>query len=183
MTCIVGIVDNSSSTPRVWLGSESGASDDSIILTSKDPKIKKVGKYLIGYAGETGIGQLIHSIDLPDPSSTTDAHLLRFLRTKFSKAIKDAMEIYSPPSSPDKSDDGGVALLIGVRGRLFEFNSGDFQLNEYSEAAIGSGAHFAFGVLYATMNYKDQKKRVIKAIECAIDLSPSCKGPIIVESI
>lgn len=183
MTCIVGVVDSSFSTPRVWIGAESGASDAEIILTSLDPKIKKVGKYLIGYAGETGLGQLIQSIDLPDPSNTSDAHLLRFLRTKFSKAIKDAIEMYSPSTSPEKSDDGGVSLLVGVRGRLFEFNSADFQLNEYSEAAIGSGAHFAFGVLYATMNYKDQKRRVSKAIECAIDLSPSCKGPIVIEYI
>jgi ATP-dependent protease HslVU (ClpYQ) peptidase subunit len=184
MTCIVGIVDKSSSTPRIWMGADSGASDSDIILPLLDKKIQKVGRYLIGFAGETGLGQLIHSIDLPDPINVKPENLLKFLRLNFTKAIKDHMDIYSPiPSTPAPGDEGGVSLLIGVKGRLFEFDSSDFQLNEFSECAIGSGAHFAFGVLFASRNYKDQKKRVLKAIEASIEYSPSCIGPIDIQYI
>lgn len=184
MTCIVGIVDRSSPTPRVWMGADSGASDDSIILPVKDHKIVKNGKYLIGYAGDPGLGQLLHSIDLPDPTNIRQDNLLKFMRLAFAKAYKDAVDFYSPtPANSKEDDESGVTALIAVKGRLFEFDSGDFQLNEFDECSIGSGSMFAFGVLYATSGYKDQKKRVHKSIECAIQYSPSCLGPIYIASI
>jgi ATP-dependent protease HslVU (ClpYQ) peptidase subunit len=184
ITCIVGIVDNSFPTPRVLMGADSGASDDSIILPVKDRKIIKNGKYLIGYAGDPGLGQLLHSIELPDPTNIKQENLLKFMRLSFAKTYKDAVDFYSPhPAAGDKDEESGVAALIGVKGRLFEFDSSDYQLNEYDECAIGSGAMFAFGVLYATSGYKDQKKRISKAVECAIKYSPSCLDPIYIESI
>lgn len=184
MTCIVGIVDNSFSTPRVWMGADSGASDDSIILAVKDTKVLKNGKYLIGYAGDPGLGQLLHSIDLPDPTNVKQENLLKFMRLNFAKIYKEAVDYYSPhPAASKDDDDSGVTALIGVKGRLFEFDSGDYQLNEHDECAIGSGANFAFGVLYATSGYKDQKKRIQKAIECSVKYSPSCLDPIYIDHI
>ena len=184
MTCIVGIVDKSLSTPRVWMGADSGASDDSIILAVKDTKVLRNGKYLIGYAGDPGLGQLLHSIELPDPSNVKQENLLKFMRLNFAKTFKDAVDFYSPhPSSGDKDEDAGVTALIAVKGRLMEFDSGDYQINEFDESAIGSGAHFAFGVLYASIGHKDQKKRIQKAIDCSIKYSPSCLDPIYITYI
>lgn len=185
MTIIVGVVDNTSfSTPRVWMGADSGASDDSIILPVKDKKIIKNGKYLIGYAGDPGLGQLLHSIDLPDPTNVKQENLLKFMRLNFTKAFKQAVETYSPsPAHTDKDEDSGVAALVAVKGRLFEFDSGDYQINEFDECAIGSGSMFAFGVLYATAGYKDQKKRIQKSLDCSINYSPSCLGPTYIEYI
>jgi len=184
MTIIVGVVDKSSSIPRVLMGADSGASDDSIILPVKDHKIVKNGKYLIGYAGDPGLGQLLHSIELPDPSNIKQENLLKFMRLSFAKTYKDAVDFYSPhPAAGDKDEESGVSALIAVKGRLFEFDSSDYQLNEFDECAIGSGAMFAFGVLYATSGYKDQKKRVQKALECSINYSPSCLGPIYIETL
>jgi ATP-dependent protease HslVU (ClpYQ) peptidase subunit len=184
MTCIVSVVDNSFPTPRVWMGADSGASDDSIILAVKDTKVLKNGKYLIGYAGDPGLGQLLHSIELPDPTNVKQENLLKFMRLSFAKAFKDAVDFYSPhPAAGDKDEESGVSALIAVKGRLFEFDSGDYQLNEFEECAIGSGAHFAFGVLYASTGHKDQRKRVQKAIECAIKFSPSCLDPIYIDYI
>jgi len=126
MTCIVGIVDNLSTPRKVYMAADSGASDDSIILPIMDPKIQRNGKYLIGYAGETGLGQLLHSIDLPDPNGIPNKELTKFLRTKFCLAFKNAMNLYSPSTSPADDKDGGVLALIAVRGRLFEFDSTEF---------------------------------------------------------
>jgi ATP-dependent protease HslVU (ClpYQ) peptidase subunit len=166
------------------MGADSGASDDNIILPVKDHKIVRNGKFLIGYAGDPGLGQLLHSIDLPDPTNVKQENLLKFMRLSFAKTYKDAVDYYSPhPANSKEDDESGVAALIAVKGRLFEFDSGDFQLNEFDECAIGSGANFAFGVLYATAGYKDNKKRIQKALDCAIQYSPSCLGPTYIESI
>ena len=185
MTCIVGIVDRYSSTPRkVYMAADSGASDDSIMTPIMDPKIQKNGRYLIGYAGETGLGQLLHSIDLPDPN-VPNKDLLKFMRTKFALCFKNAINLYSPSTSPavDDKDSGGLTALIAVKGRLFEFNSEDFQFNEYMEGAIGSGSHLAFGSLFTTRGYKDINKRLRIAVNAAIEYSPSCAGPIVFDSI
>jgi len=184
ITCIVGIVDRYSSSPRrVFMAADSGASDESIMTPIIDPKIQKNGKYLIGYAGETGLGQLLHSIDLPDPN-VQNKDLLKFMRTKFALCFKNAINLYSPSTSPAADDkEGGITALIAVKGRLFEFNSEDFQFNEYMEGAIGSGSHLAFGSLYTTRGYKDINKRLKIAVEAAIQYSPSCSGPIVFDNI
>ena len=183
MTCIVGIVDNLSTPRKVYMAADSGASDESIMISIIDPKIQRNGKYLIGYAGETGLGQLLHSIDLPDPTNIPNKELTKFLRTKFCLAFKNAMNLYSPSSSPDDSKDGGILALIAVRGRLFEFDSTDFQLNEMTECAIGSGGTIAFGSLFTTRGYKDINKRLRIAVEASINYSPSCMGPIYYDHI
>ena len=183
MTCIVGIVDNLSTPRKVYMAADSGASDESIMISIIDPKIQRNGKYLIGYAGETGLGQLLHSIDLPDPINVSGKELTKFLRTKFCLAFKNAINLYSPSSSPADDKDGGILALIAVRGRLFEFDSSDFQLNEITEGAIGSGGTIAFGSLYTPRGYKDINKRLRIAVNSAIEYSPSCKGPIYFESI
>lgn len=182
MTCIVGIVDSLNTPRRVYMAADSGASDESIMTPIMDPKIQRNGKYLIGYAGETGLGQLLHSIDLPDPN-VQNKDLLRFMRTKFALCYKNAINLYSPSTSPADDKDGGLTALIAVRGRLFEFNSEDFQFNEYLEGAIGSGSHLAFGSLYTTRGYKDINKRLRIAVSAAIEYSPSCSGPIVYDHI
>lgn len=182
ITCIVGIVDNISTPRKVYMAADSGASDDTIMTPIMDPKIQRNGKYLIGYAGETGLGQLLHSIDLPDPNVPNN-QLLKFMRTKFALCYKNAINLYSPPTSPSDDKDGGLTALIAVKGRLFEFNSEDFQFNEYLEGAIGSGSHLAFGSLFTTRGYKDINKRLRIAVNAAIEYSPSCAGPIVYDSI
>ena len=44
MTCIVGIVDSLSTPRKVYMAADSGASDESIMLSIIDPKIQKNGK-------------------------------------------------------------------------------------------------------------------------------------------
>jgi hypothetical protein len=49
--------------------------------------------------------------------------------------------------------------------------------------AMGSGAEYAYGVLYATEKGSNPKIRVQSAISAAIKFSPSCIGPIDVVSV
>ncbi len=182
MTCIVGIVDARKSSRRIWMAADSGASDETIILPVQDKKIIRNGHYLIGYAGDPGLGQILHTIKLPNPQGIKPTELLRFMKLRFIPAYKKAVKLYCPDTTGQDPDDG-MAALIAVNGVLFEFDSADYQLNQFQECAIGSGSAFAFGVLHASRAYTDHQKRAMKAVECAIDYSPSCLGPIQVESI
>jgi 20S proteasome alpha/beta subunit len=169
MTVLVGMVHNG----NVYIGADRGASDESLILPLKQPKIARVGQYIIGYSGNIGVGQLAQCIDLP---SIDYKSIKKHLRTTFVKAYKDAIDEYGVYDKDDTSN-----ILIGIKGRLFEMDTADFQVSEFDMTAVGSGAHFALGSLYTTNTWKDPIKRITKAIEVACELSPGCRLPMDIE--
>ena len=172
MTCIVGIAKND----VVYIGGERAASDGSTLLSLNRPKVKRCGEYLIGFAGSLGIGELAHFIDLPPIGKNIE----KTLRTSFIKSLKDAIELYGNASH---LEDNSTDWLIGVNGRLFEISSEDWSVCEFSESAIGSGNNIALGSLYTTRNWQDQEKRIKVSLQAAVEISPSCSGPIDIYSI
>lgn len=167
MTCIVGIAVDG----VVYMGGERAASDGNTLLPLTRPKVKQCGEYLIGFAGSLGIGELAHFIDLPPVTNNIE----KTLRTSFVKKLKDAIELYGNASH---LDDNSTDWLIGVNGRLFEISSEDWAVCEFAESSIGSGNNIALGSLYTSRNWKDQEKRIKYALQAAVEISPSCSGPI-----
>ena len=172
MTCIVGIARDD----VVYIGGDRGASDENILIPLCRPKVKRCGDYLIGFAGSLGIGELAHHIDLPPIGNNIE----KTLRTSFVKALKNAIDEYGNASH---LEDNATDWLIGVHGRLFEISSQDWGVCEFAESSIGSGNAIALGSLHTTKNWKDQEKRIKYSLEAAVDISPSCLGPIDIYSI
>lgn len=167
MTCIVGIAKDN----IVYMGGERGSSDSMTILSATRPKVVEINNYLIGYAGSTGIGQLAHMIDLPPIGK----NIYKTLRTTFVKSLRDAIDEYG---NAPLNDDNATEWLVGVNGRLFEISSEDWQVSEYEESSIGSGNNIALGSLHTSRSWKNQDKRIRYALQAAVDLSPTCIGPI-----
>ena len=172
MTCIVGIAKDG----IVYMGGDRGASDESIVLPLTLPKVKQCGEYLIGFAGSMGIGQLAHYIDMPPIGKNID----KTLRTSFVKSLKTAVEEYGNASH---LEDNSTDWLVGVNGRLFEISSQDWGVCEFAESSIGSGNSIALGSLHTTRSWKDQEKRIRYSLHAAVEISPSCSGPIDILSI
>lgn len=173
MTCISGIAKDG----VVYIGGDRGASDSYTILPLTRPKIKKCGEYLIGYSGSMGIGELVHYIDLPIIGNKS---VEKTLRTLFVKALKSAIEEYGNASH---TDDNSADWLVGVQGRLFEISSEDWSVAEFNETAIGSGNNIALGSLHTTRSWKDQEKRIRYSLNAAVEISPSCLGPLDIYNI
>ena len=169
MTCIVAIAENG----HVYMGGERGNSDTSCIVSSTRPKVFEVGQYLIGYAGNSGIGQAICYNFTPPilKSSQIDKHMIQAFIPALRSFIKDS-EIDLPDKDEDHAD-----LLVGIKGCIYEISTNDFQCVEYNEVATGSGMPYALGSLY-TSKTLPTKERVHMAIESAITYSPTCQGPI-----
>jgi ATP-dependent protease HslVU (ClpYQ) peptidase subunit len=167
MTCIVGI----SHEGVVYIGGDRGTSDGSSILPLTRPKVAYNGDYLIGYAGSQGIGELAHFIDMPP--ITKDIH--KTLRTTFISSLKSAIEEYGNASH---LEDNSTDWLVGVNGKLFEISSEDWHISEFTYSAIGSGGIIALGSLHTSQRWQDQEKRIRYAIQAAVDISPTCLGPI-----
>ena len=160
------------------MAGDRGASDDGTILSLDAPKVWKIGPYLIGYAGAMD-GERIRYNFKPTAPNIKDTD--KFMQTKF---IKELREFYNE-FWVDTSKDGDLGLIIAVRGEIYEHSSADMSLSKYTlpYLAMGSGAEYAYGVLYATDKQKNARNRVISAVNAAIKFSPSCMGPVDIVSL
>lgn len=167
MTCIVGIAHDG----NVYLASDRGLSDDDVIVSMVSSKIKQNDSYIIGYADSPGTGQLLHWITLPTPPKR---NVEKFMRTTFVASVRKQLN----DSGVDLKDNAHASFLVGVSGQLFFIDTTDWQVTECAYMAIGSGASIAMGSLYTTQSWKSPEKRALTAVSAAIELSPSCMGPI-----
>jgi 20S proteasome alpha/beta subunit len=170
MTCIVAISDNG----KVYMGGDRGHSDSHTLVSSTQPKIFDVGSYLIGYCGNSGIGQaVVYNFQYPAVGKThnIDRHMLKVFIPALRSFFKE-----SDIKIPD-DDDSNAGFIVGVKGRVYEIDISDFQCVEYEEVSIGSGSSYAYGSLYTSIDLP-AKARVEKAIQAAINYSPTCKAPI-----
>jgi ATP-dependent protease HslVU (ClpYQ) peptidase subunit len=172
VTVIVGIARDG----IVYMGGDRSASDGNIVLPLNRPKVKQCGEYLIGFAGSMGIGEIAHYIDMPPIGKNIE----KTLRTSFVKGLKNAIEEYGNASH---LEDNSTDWLIGIHGRLFEISSQDWGVCEFIESSIGSGNAIALGSLHTSKNWKDQEKRIKYSLDAAVEISPSCSGPIDILSI
>ena len=164
MTCIVSIVDKG----VIYMGGDRSASDDISIISMKTPKVYIRDEWIYGYAGTIGIGQLMNYIDLPSPEGDVE----KLIRLDICNSLKSAIDTYARDVENDET-----GFLIGAKGRLFEFNVGDWGVLEVKESSIGSGSQIALGSLHTSID-SDPIDRIGIALGAAITYSPSCQGPI-----
>lgn len=174
MTCIVGIAKED----KVYIGGERAASDGSIVISSSRPKVGVSGDWIYGFAGSYGTGQLIELITLPKVLKNDDPYMT--LRLVIVEELKRLYESYGRDLEDNAAD-----WLIGCKGRLFELSSGDWGVIEINESAIGSGNNFALGSLHTTRQYEVASPiyRIEQALNAAIELSPTCLGPVDIMSL
>ena len=172
MTCIVGIVKDDT----VYIGGDRSVSDGASVMSLSTPKIYIRDEWIYGYAGSLGIGQIMQIIDIPILKKDDDPFMV--LRMDMVNVFKSMMD--NQGISID--DDNDTDILIGCRGRLFEFSPADWSVAEMKETSIGSGGNFALGSLYTSID-KDPIDRIGLAIGAAITYSPTCQGPIDILSI
>ena len=169
MTCIVAIAKDD----IVYIGGERAASDNDVILSTRRPKVGVVGDWAYGFAGSYGTGQLIELINFPKVLKSDDPYTL--LRITIVEELKRLYETLGRDLEDNSTD-----WLIGCKGRLFEISSSDWSVIELDESAIGSGGNFALGSLHTTKQYEVATPiyRIESALNAAIYLSPTCRGPI-----
>jgi ATP-dependent protease HslVU (ClpYQ) peptidase subunit len=171
MTCIVAVGHQGIS----YMAGDRGHSDANSITSANKAKVSKHGLYLFGYAGNAGLGQLIeHSFKFP-PVLLSDIN--KHMITVFIPALKKFLSIHDYDATSKEENEGD--LLIALKGKVYEINTGHWYCTEYEELAIGSGMQYAMGSLYTSKDLFDsQNKRVMYAVEAAISYSTSCKSPV-----
>lgn len=170
MTCVVGLITE--------LGLMFGA--DSLVTTESGSKLtlldKKVfvkNNILFGFCGDLRFGQLIkHRFTPPSPGRNKDIE--SFIYTKF---LPD-LQRFLGDAGYSKIDPGSFELMVGVHRSIFVI-SDDLAVVETPTRyqAIGSGADFALGVMYATKSISSPTQRITLALEASSQFSQTVAKP------
>lgn len=169
MTIIVGLAD----AAGMCIGGDRAASDTKYVESMVNSKIMQYGDYLLGYAGNIGVGQLIfHSFEAPIVSEPYEMYSV------FVPALRSFLNESGMQPESYNGDDASQ-LIICTMNRVYSFNCQDTQLIEHDGyTAIGSGSGLALGSLYTTSKWKNKQARVAKALLAACAFNVTCQEPI-----
>lgn len=177
MTAIVGIAQKG----KVWIGADSAGSDGYSMTIRKDPKVFINGRFIIGYTSSFRMGQLLeHCFRPPAYSHKADGDVMAYMVRKFIPKVRDTFKEGGYQWTHNERSSGGT-FLVGFRGELFQVED-DYQVGRRAEGydAVGCGADFALGSLYATAGDRDPNHRIIAALSAAASFSAAVSGPFTV---
>jgi ATP-dependent protease HslVU (ClpYQ) peptidase subunit len=169
MTCVVGL-----ETPEgVIMGADScvchGPLDENINLCTKMYRLKGPNAdWLIGTAGHTRIGQLVHfKFKPPIIKAFGDTSLTRLMVTEVSDMLRQIFKEGEKLTKKDEESTFDANIMIGVMGRVFQISSDCAVIRESCGfKAVGSGADYAMGAMHATAEM-DPRQRVKAALGAA----------------
>lgn len=182
MTCIVGM-----KTPGgVFIGGDSASTNDSGLQTIlAGRKVFFLGeahnKMLLGCTTSCRMMQLLH-YELQLPAYEDGMDIEEYLVTKFVNAVRDCLKAGGFAKKEDEKEEGGN-FLIGYRGRLFEVQD-DYHVSEPVNGyeAVGSGAKFALGSLYATPHLPSEE-RIKLALQAATYHNAYVRPPYLIRCL
>lgn len=184
MTVIAGFVDKK--TNKVYVGADKGFFDDDNHCISPEPKIMKktIGKYegkpiqmIIGNSGDIKPGNIITHWYTPklkyDPTKQTPHE---FMIKVFAPALKEQFE----KNGYKKPED--CECFVAFEGSIFIVNA-DYSIMIPPEfgTGVGSASLPAIASLFTMNRLKSKispRKKITLAIETAIGISNTAKGPI-----
>lgn len=180
MTCIVGLIDKEKK--NVIIGSDSAGMSEYDLVVRKDPKVFKVGDFLIGCAGSFRMMQLLRfSLELPE---IKNKEIYEYLCVDFINSVRECFRQGGYLQRTTDGDDKGGYFLVGYKNRLFDINS-DFQVGENKSGmdALGTGRQYALGSLHADSNsVYFPKERVQRALQAASYFSSAVCKPFLVKT-
>ena len=171
MSCVVSIVKNG----KIYMGADgfatTGDGEKRSIVANK---LYFNREYLIGYTGSVRTGQIIGPKFFDPPGNVYE--------------MPDAIRVHLLErgagiiNGENQMHLNACNFLIGYNGRLFEILI-DYQLNEIRGdfTAVGSGAPYAMGSLFATKRWNSPEKRVLNSLKAASEYDRSCGLPFTVE--
>lgn len=175
MTCIVGVIHKG----KVIIGADSAGVAGLDITIRKDPKVFKVGEFIIGCTSSFRMIQLLRFSFTP-PIRHPDTDIYQYMCTDFVNTVRACFKAGGYAEKSNEVEKGGV-FLIGWRDRLFKIES-DYQVCEGTRLfeACGCGDPYAIGAMDALEGKLDGEALVLKALEIASNHSAGVAPPFIV---
>lgn len=177
MTCIVGVIQKG----KVYIGGDSAGVAGQSVTVRKDPKVFKVGDFVIGCTSSFRMIQLIRFSFSP-PKKYEDDDIFRYMCSEFINALRRCFKDGGYASKINEEESGGT-FLVAWKDRLFKIDA-DYQVGECEKPfnACGCGQSFALGALDAMNNDMTVEERVKLALQIASYHSTGVRPPFIIES-
>lgn len=176
MTCIIGYVDDEGS---MYLAGDSAASAGYDLTIKRTPKVFAKGGMLIGVAGYWRMAQIIQYLyDFPEHEAevSTEEYIVAHFVEGLREAVRDAGHVRKEMEQERHES----SILVAYQGQLFEIE-GNYQVTDtkHNFYAIGSGAPYALGVMYATEGSLSDEPllRLKLALEAAEEFSTGVRAP------
>lgn len=156
-------------------------------MRSGTGKIREVGRYLLGAAGDVrAINLLHHAFTPPVPPKQAGAVLDRFMTVKFVPALRQLFDEHGF-SRPETISSTHVAehtstILAVVNATVYVIDCDYSWVSEDSGCyALGTGASFALGAMAAMksrqVSVAAEKQKVLKALRAASVFDPHTGPP------
>jgi hypothetical protein len=172
MTCIVGI-----ETPKgVMLAADSMGGEGTYwtAMTSAEPKVFRLGAYVLGFTTSFRMGDLLrYHAALPAPPARGPLH--RHMVLKVVPVLRSVLKDHGFATTKEGGEVGGD-FLIGVRGALFHVQSNyAVQRATFGYDAAGCGAQSALGALSCAKG--EPRARLRAALVAAERHNMGVRGP------
>jgi len=172
MTCVIGLIRDG----HVYLGADSLYLNGWHMVRTPHPKIFHKGGLLIGTEGDQRVSDVMeYNFDLPDGDYAAPCE---YLGSAFITALRACLHEHGGM----KENGMEAVIMIGYKGGLFIIGE-DFTLSEIGSSyeAIGAGAKYAMGYMYAMEKTRLSPERLIEqALECAEYFCAGVRGPFVV---
>ena len=172
MTCIVGLVDRGD----VYIGADSAGVAEYDLMIRADEKVFRKGEFVFGFTSSFRMGQLLrYKFEPPDHPQRMSIY--EYMVARFIDAVRECLKTGGYQKIKDNVDTGGF-FLVGYRGCLFRVES-DYQVGRTKIPfdAVGCGAPYALGALFASSAYSGPRTRILKAIKAAESFCTAVRGP------
>lgn len=170
---IIAAIENQG---KIFLGSDSAASNDNLIDRLDRSKIIKRKNIAIAFCSSFRVGQIIeYNFDFSKIRKSE-----RWLFSKFPELMRKTLEKNGAKCFDDGDKIAGAGeFIIGHCGKIYVMQS-DFSIlrTDREYAALGSGQHFALGSFHSTANIADARERITLAMEAACEFDPQCTSPL-----
>lgn len=174
MTCVVGIEMGKS----VILGADSAWGTEDFIAPAKTPKVFRKGELVVGFATNWVFGLLVCHRFVPPPIGRDLHRLDHYMNSRFADALNNMLADEGISTVPE-----GGALMVGVRGELYEVDGELCAVRASGWSAIGAGEMIAAGSLYTSEGLGlSPHERLRLALESAAAYAPTVCPPFMYAS-
>jgi ATP-dependent protease HslVU (ClpYQ) peptidase subunit len=180
MTAIAGLVHEGS----VYIGGDSAAVGGCSLVVRRDPKVFRVGEFLIGYTSSYRMGQVLRYGESVETVhfGTDELDPFEVMVKRFIPAIRTAFKGAGFAEKHNEAERGGC-FLVGFRGRLFSVGS-DYQVGEAAHGfdAAGCGEDLVRGALFAASRTPIHRPDSVieTALQAAEQFSAGVRGPFVI---
>lgn len=167
MTCIGAIrTVEKNGDVTITFGADTCVSSYRVYGEYESTKITKKSDMLIASAGALRYADLLNYNFVP-PVRGVGEEAKSYIATKFIAAVISVLKTHQHITNKNENIVSSGTMLVAYDSKVFKISS-DFSLMEFNEhTAIGSGADYMLGALYATKDMKDAEKRLELGLEAA----------------